>query len=166
LPPDKAVYILRHATPDRTLDVSNRARPLNALGKNQAEALVPFLQTLGLSAVYTSPFLRAIETVRPFCKAADLEPILREDLRESGDKEPIDQVTDRMIGAVTSIVGALGDRNVLISTHGGCTWGTIRHFDPAFDYENYKRIRTPDIFRIINDVGELSIDGDFKFAID
>jgi broad specificity phosphatase PhoE len=151
-------------TPDRTVDVPNRERPLSERGHQQAAALVPLLKPLNISAVYSSAFQRTLDTVRPFCVFADLSPIEREDLRESADKTPLDDVTDQMIGAVTSIVRGHGSENVLICTHGGCVWCTLRHFT-EFHYEDYKRIRNPDMFRLVNNGGKLSLDEDFVFEI-
>lgn len=161
---ESSIYLLRHATPDRSVDVPNTERPLSKPGYQQASALVPFLKTLNLSAVYSSAYQRTLDTVQPFCEAAGLSPIEREDLRESEDKTPLDEVTDRMIGAVTSIVSGHGGENVLICTHGGCIWGTLRHFT-EFNYEDWKRIRNPDMFRIANNGENLSLDKDFAFEI-
>lgn len=163
LPSESSGYILRHATPDRTVDVPNRERPLSELGRQQAQALVPFLLTLELTVVYSSPFVRALETVRPFCETAGLEPVTREDLGESGDKEPFDQVTDRMIGAVTAIAGMHRNEDFLICTHGGCIWGTLRHFDPTFNHDDYERIRNPDVFRLAFTNNKPSLDTSFTF---
>lgn len=67
------------------------------------------------------------------------------------------------MNAVTSIVDSTPKGNLLVCTHGGCTWGVISFFKPTFDYEDYKLIRTPDVFRIIYDDGEPSLDEGFRF---
>ena len=58
------IYVLRHCTP-AVSDQPNRNRPLSEMGYRQADSLVPILGSLGLAAVYTSPFRRSIETVTP-----------------------------------------------------------------------------------------------------
>jgi len=124
---------------------------------------VPFLKTLRLSAVFSSPFLRALETVRPYCDITGVDPIEREDLRESEEGEPISQVRERLWGAITSIVDSHPKGNLLVCTHGGCAWSIISHFDPTFDFQDYKQIRTPDMRKIIFDSKEPTLDQSFKF---
>jgi broad specificity phosphatase PhoE len=61
------------------------------------------LSDLGITAIYTSPFKRAVNTVMPFCKMANLTPVEREDLRESEQDEQLPEVRSRLMQALTSI---------------------------------------------------------------
>eukprot|EP00754_Rhynchopus_humris_P045508 Rhum_TRINITY_DN4983_c0_g1::Rhum_TRINITY_DN4983_c0_g1_i1::g.16211::m.16211 len=63
------VYILRHEQrgPDQT-----HASRLTADGRAASVALAAQLQSLGVDAVYCSPFLRALETVAPFLRRSGL----------------------------------------------------------------------------------------------
>ncbi|NKB70521.1 MAG: hypothetical protein GKR89_25915 [Candidatus Latescibacteria bacterium] len=158
------LYTLRHATPAAS-DLPNRARPLSELGQQQARTLGPYLASLGLTAVYTSPFQRAVASVEPFCQKAGLTPIVREDLGESGADEELPQVRQRLIGALTSIAQAHPGQRVLACTHGGCLWGTISHFDANFGYQDYRRIGTPDMRRIVFTAGTPRLDPNFIFAM-
>jgi len=159
---ETTVYVLRHAQPSAG-DMPNRDRPLTDFGHAQAEALVPYLSTLQFTAVYTSPFVRAVQTIRPFCQASGISAIEREDLRESGADELLPQVRERMVGAVQSIVDAHPGDRVLVCTHGGNIWGLISHFDSSFDYDDYRQIRSPDLKRFLYTVRDSRWDEEFTF---
>lgn len=156
------LYILRHATP-ATSNVPNQERPLSEIGQRQAEALVPYLVSLDLRSVYTSPYKRALDSVLPFCRSIGVEPIKREGLVESGRDEELPEVRSRLIGAIEKIAGEVVGERALVCTHGGCLWGTISYFDPSFGYEDYKGIRTPDMRRVVFENGTTRLDTGFNF---
>lgn len=58
------------------------ATPLNAHGREQAEALARFLRTIGMSALYTSDLRRAVQTAEILSRMGEFEIILDERLRE------------------------------------------------------------------------------------
>lgn len=158
------IYVLRHATPAKS-DLPNRERPLSEVGQAQAVALVPYLSELDLTAVYTSPFKRAIQSVTPFCQAVGLTPAEREDLGESGDDEQLPEVRSRLIGALSDIAEKNMGEHVLVCTHGGCLWGAISHFDANFGYEDYRKIGTPDMRKFVFGPDTQMMDGDFIFKL-
>lgn len=79
----RTIYLIRHAMPDIPLGerwcVGGRTDlPLGPLGRLQA-ALLPFVPELrGVSAVFCSPLIRAIETAQPLCPS----PIVVKGLEE------------------------------------------------------------------------------------
>ena len=156
------VFVLRHATPERS-NLPNRERPLSEIGRNQAVALVSLLSDLDIEVVYSSPFRRALESVLPFSEFSGLAIAEREDLGESGPDEQLDEVRDRLMGGISAIVEENTERNTLVCTHGGCLWGVISHFDRDFGYEDYRKIRTPDMIRICFDGDALILDRGFTF---
>jgi 2,3-bisphosphoglycerate-dependent phosphoglycerate mutase len=60
------IYFARHGQSEANVlnEFSNRGRkhPLTALGRSQAEALAESLQDAGITAIYSSPLLRAAQT--------------------------------------------------------------------------------------------------------
>ncbi len=58
------------------------ATPLNAHGREQAEALARFLRTIGMSALYTSDLRRAVQTAEILSRMGEFETIPDERLRE------------------------------------------------------------------------------------
>jgi broad specificity phosphatase PhoE len=68
------LYFVRHAkagSRSRWED-DDRARPLSKSGFKQAEALVSVLAPDGISAVWSSPYLRCVQTVEPIARARRL----------------------------------------------------------------------------------------------
>jgi len=80
------VFLARHGESD--WNAANRFqghsdRPLTALGRRQAEALAAELaEVAALSAIYSSPLRRALETAAVVGERIGLEPMPLEDLRE------------------------------------------------------------------------------------
>lgn len=62
------IYILRHE--DRTQDCSFFA-PLTKNGLENAIKLVPYLEKLKLDKIYSSPFIRTLQTIYPYSKEHD-----------------------------------------------------------------------------------------------
>lgn len=158
------IYVLRHATPAAS-DLPNHSRPLSEVGQHQAKVLVSYLSSLNLKAVYTSPFRRAVDSITPFCKAANLTPVAREDLGESGENEQLPEVRSRLIQALSFITEVNSGKRTLVCTHGGCLWGAISYFDESFGYEDYRKIRTPDMRKIVFGAGPPRLDSEFAFDL-
>src|SRR5699024_4607764 len=61
------VVLLRHASAGERDEWTgaDRARPLDARGRERAEALVPELRRLGVRRVVSSPYVRCAQTVEP-----------------------------------------------------------------------------------------------------
>jgi 2,3-bisphosphoglycerate-dependent phosphoglycerate mutase len=86
------VLLVRHATPVLPDVWSDEyTRPLTETGLQQASSLEEECHHLELDAVYSSPYLRAIQTVQPLAAARGLTVRPVEDLREHRlSAEPID----------------------------------------------------------------------------
>ncbi len=84
--PTLDVILVRHATPippgTPGWEERDDDRPLSEQGLRQADELALELDAYGLSAVYSSPFPRALQTVQPLAARHDLEVQCIADLRE------------------------------------------------------------------------------------
>ncbi len=56
--------------------------PLTSQGTKDAIALIDFFQDKKIDAIYSSPFLRAVETIRPFADSVGLKVNLDHRLKE------------------------------------------------------------------------------------
>ena len=93
---------------------------LSALGRRQAQALVPSLRESGLAAIYSSPIGRAMETAAPTAQALGLDiqvdPELREvelgpvgaDLRSIADRERLAQAMRERQDEIANIIVTSG----------------------------------------------------------
>lgn len=104
------LLLLRHASAgDRETWVGDdRERPLDERGRRQAYGLIDLLESYEIDAIYTSPYLRCLETVAPLAGARELPAEPREELSEQ-----------RQSSAGAELVRALRDRDALVCGHGG-----------------------------------------------
>ena len=151
--------------------------PLSEAGARAAEALITRLQGLAADAVYSSPYERAQATVRPFALSAGLSVGLDDRLRERvlSDRdledrldhvrrsfaepdyrapggESLNETQQRALAALADIAAA-GDRLPVVSSHRSLTASILRSMDPAFGFERWQDLRTPDLFEVGLDAG-------------
>ena len=166
-------YLLRHADSASSPDHPESDWPLTETGRGPAEALVDRLADCRIDALYSSPYRRAVATVRPLAKARDL-PIRTDDrLRE---RELTDQWLDNHLEALRRVwsdfdlvlpggessaecqrrVGEAlddlrsqhDDERVLVCSHGNAIGLYFNHLDPAFGFEAWSSLRNPDLFAV------------------
>ena len=79
------LYLARHGATSRTAEDRFSGAvgvPLSDEGRHQAGRLAERLRAVGLQAIYASPLDRALETARIVGRAAGIDPVEREGLRE------------------------------------------------------------------------------------
>ena len=101
-----------HACPRSTWTQADPLRPLDARGRERAEALVPLLTSYGVIRVVTSPAVRCLDTVLPYATAAELKIRLKPGLSEESFAERPDHAPRHL----TKLL-ARGSATV-VSTHG------------------------------------------------
>ncbi|HLQ14662.1 MAG TPA: phosphoglycerate mutase family protein [Candidatus Eisenbacteria bacterium] len=109
-------YVVRHAKSGSRSHWSgdDRLRPLTKKGQNQADALVSILEPFPIAAIYSSPFLRCVQTVQPLAKARKL---------------PLKQTP--ALGEGKGLAGAMqfiGDpklKRAVLCTHGDIMWELV-----------------------------------------
>ena len=108
------LVILRHAHafPRSTWTQADPLRPLDARGRERAEALVPLLTSYGVIRVVTSPAVRCLDTVLPYAAATELKVRLKPGLSEESFAERPDHAPRHL----TKLL-ARGSAAV-VSTHG------------------------------------------------
>jgi probable phosphoglycerate mutase len=98
--------------------------PLSASGRRQAERLAERVRRVGATAIYSSPYRRALETARILGDNVHEDRRLVEIELELGDddaldfKEPAASVVARMSAAIDDIVNAHPGEHVVVVTHG------------------------------------------------
>ena len=117
------IWLVRHG--DCYEGMAERSDPpLSALGRNQAARLAERVRRIGVTAVYSSPFRRAVETARAISDDVHEDKRLVEIELELGDdgnlefKEPAASVIERMHSAVNDIVTAHPGEHIVAVTHG------------------------------------------------
>jgi 8-oxo-dGTP diphosphatase len=109
-------YFVRHAKAGSrsSWPEDDRLRPLNKKGVRQAEELVSILEPFPIAAVYSSPFLRCVQTVDPLARARKL-PIKQTSMLAEGHG---------LAGAMQVMAHPKLDHAVL-STHGDIMWELV-----------------------------------------
>ena len=90
----RAVVVLRHGSARRrsTWKGADEDRPLTADGSRQAGAIAPLLSAYGVTNVLTSPWLRCLDTVRPYTEVAQIEPERSDALTEQSHGDSPEKV--------------------------------------------------------------------------
>ncbi|MDF7673054.1 histidine phosphatase family protein [Lactobacillus sp. ESL0701] len=65
------IYLIRHGEPDTSVH-DDWTRPLTRLGQQQAQEIADKFKNVSLTAIYSSPFNRAVATVTPLAQQQNL----------------------------------------------------------------------------------------------
>ena len=109
-------YFVRHAKAGSRghWKGDDRVRPLSKKGVRQAEDLIDVFKPLKITAVYSSPYLRCVQTIEPLAKDRGVE------IQES----PALAEGRGLTGAYEFISDAHLD-DVVLSTHGDLVWELV-----------------------------------------
>ena len=170
-------YLVRHAHADWTPDEN---RPLSARGRDDANHVADVLWQYPIGAIYSSPFLRARETITPLARRLGLPVHIEPELRE---RRLGNSTTEDFFKAVeatwrdSSLAHPGGESNaaaqqrglavlrrlqkqhmtehIVLSTHGNLMALILQSFDPSVDFAFWKSLTMPDIYTLsFNQVGE------------
>lgn len=155
------LYFVRHAQADNHVR-EELSRPLTKKGQQDTAAVTAFFADKPVAQVYSSPYQRAIDTVRGIAEHHGLplhiEKAFRE--RETGGTwlddfpaftrrqwsdfsyameggESLSMVQQRTVPALLELVRTHPEQLVIIGTHATALSATIRYFDPDFTYARY-----------------------------
>ncbi|MBO0428928.1 histidine phosphatase family protein [Vagococcus fluvialis] len=165
----KNIYFVRHSLRDFTIR-DDKSVPLTSDGKNLARKLVPFFLDKNIEKIYTSPYLRAVQTIEPVASELNIKPIQIEDLRERNvgkwvenfsefsrnqwndfdfkleNGESLNEVKNRMLATFDNILKEQ-DSNVIISGH-GTSLAILFHeiTEGKFGFREFNEMKMPDIY--------------------
>jgi 8-oxo-dGTP diphosphatase len=109
-------YVVRHAKAGSRSNwpEDDRLRPLGKKGVKQAEVLVTVLEPFPITAVYSSPFLRCVQTVEPMARARKL-PVRQTSMLAEGHG----------LAGVMQVMGHPKLDHAVLSTHGDIVWELV-----------------------------------------
>jgi 2,3-bisphosphoglycerate-dependent phosphoglycerate mutase len=180
-------YLLRHAQSAPSAHVPEPDWPLSTAGAADARALVPVLLGLGIEAVWSSPYKRAIDTVVPFAHASGLDVRVATDLRERRlTTEFVDdfrglvkrawadfnfslpscessrECQRRMAATVTALTAAAPGKALLLSSHGNAIGLLLNAVTGGrFGCDDWMRMPSPALYRLHGRDGGLVLDESF-----
>jgi 2,3-bisphosphoglycerate-dependent phosphoglycerate mutase len=142
---------------------------LTAAGQQAAEQLAAQLAGFGAQAVYSSPYARAVATVRPFCERSGLAVTHDDRLRERHlSSEPLsdwldhlrrsyDDLDYRASGGESlrdvqarglEVLSEIASRHerAIVATHGQWISAVLHHVDRSFAFDSWRALQNPDLF--------------------
>jgi 2,3-bisphosphoglycerate-dependent phosphoglycerate mutase len=162
----KNIYIIRHCKAEGQPSESQ----LTERGFMQANELADFLTNKKVDRIISSPFLRAIQSIEPFAKSANIKVEIDSRLSERVlssrsypnwlDKlkatfndvelkyeggESSKEAMYRIVKVVEDIVASDAD-NTIIVTHGNIMSLLLNYYDKSFGFEQWKGLSNPDVF--------------------
>ena len=159
------IYFVRHAEPNYE-NHNDRLRELTEKGLRDRETVTEYLADKNIHAVLSSPYRRAVDTVKHFADGQGLEIELVEDFRERTvdnvwiedfnafaqrqwtdfdykleGGECLREVQQRNIAALNNVLLRYEGKNVAIGSHGTAVSTILRHFQPSFSYPDFRRLQ-------------------------
>lgn len=172
------VLLVRHAEPvaPGTAGFDEFTRPLTAKGMRDAHQLGAQHTSTRIDAAYSSPYLRARQTIEPIAHARGLAIATIEDLRErmlsatelpdwrthlkrswedfdyaapGGESGRIAQA--RIVRVLNTIASRHSAGTVIVASHGNLIALALHAIMPGVDYEFWESIPMPAVFTLIRD---------------
>ena len=159
------VYFVRHAEPNYN-NHDDMARELSPKGLEDRRLVTEFLADKKVDVVLSSPFKRAVDTVKDFADKYGFEVTCVDNFKERridsvwiedfnsfcknqwndfgyklSDGESLDEVQARNIAALNKVLEQYKDKTVVIGSHGTALSTIINYCDKTFGYEEFNRIR-------------------------
>lgn len=159
------VYFVRHAQPNYD-NHNDLERELTVKGLEDRKRVTAFLLDKSIDVVLSSPYKRAVDTVKDFADHAGLTISIIHDFRERkigsewiddfesfcirqwenftyklSDGESLGEVQDRNITALQKVLKTHKNKSIVIGTHGTALSTILNAYDPSFGYQDFQRIR-------------------------
>ena len=168
------LYFVRHSKVNYTKEESIRA--LSEAGKKDVYKVTAFFRDVHIDKIVSSPYIRAIDTIRGVAEEKQLAINLIDDLRErkvsdsfiddfdtfakrqwADDHfkleggESFAEVRERGGAVIADILERDRDKSIIIGTHGTFLGIQLNHYDAKYDYAFWQTIKMPDIFKLAFD---------------
>lgn len=159
------VYFVRHAKPDFSIK-DDLLRPLTEDAIKDSKKVTEFLKDKEIKRVFSSPYKRAIDTIKDFAESKNLNIDIIDDFRERkvdnawiedfntfakeqwldfnyklNKGESLNEVQNRNIRALMKILSENTEHNIVIGSHGTALSTIINYFNKEFGYADFERIK-------------------------
>lgn len=160
------VYFVRHAQPDYS-NHDDALRPLTPKGQADTALVTAYLEDKDIAAVFSSPYQRAVDTVRPFALQSGLQVQLVDDFRERrvdscwiedfdafsrqqwedfdyklSDGECLREVQQRNVAALQGLLDAWAGKSIAIGSHGTALSTVIQQYRPSYGYADFCQMKS------------------------
>jgi 2,3-bisphosphoglycerate-dependent phosphoglycerate mutase len=164
----KRIYLVRHC---KAVGQEPDA-PLTEEGVRQSRELVSFFLDKKVEHIRSSPYTRAMDTIKPLADTLNLaihtdgrlrervlatvplgdwmnrlkDTFLDEDLMFEGG-ESSREAAQRGMDVIRELLGR-PEQTFVVVTHGGLMSLLIRRYDPAFGFDDWMRMANPDVYEL------------------
>lgn len=161
------LYLIRHCqTTGQEPDAG-----LTADGEEQAEKLADFLSNAPIERIVSSPFVRAVQSIKPLAHRLRLQietdhrlqervlsssplPNWRENLRQTFEQldlrfpggESSREAMQRASAAVQDILQKAPENVIALVSHGNLSTLLLKQFDETIGFSTWESMTTPDVF--------------------
>jgi 2,3-bisphosphoglycerate-dependent phosphoglycerate mutase len=164
------LYFVRHAKVTYLED--DHTRPLSEEGKLDVSKVTKLFKDIDVEEIVSSPFIRAIHTIKGIAEDKGLSIECYDDLceRKVADGfindfeifvqrqwedfdfkldggESLHEVQKRGNEVIRYILDIYKDKTVVIGTHGTFLSMQLNYYDSKYDFEFWKTMKMPDIFK-------------------
>ena len=173
------IYFVRHAQP-MYRNHDDAGRELSPKGMEDRKRVTAFLRDKQIDVILSSPYARAVDTVRHFADTVRMPIIHIQDFRErevAGEwiddfdtfcrhqwadfdfrlphGECLREVQERNITALTRVLNEYEGKRIVIGGHGTSISTVLNYYDPGFGYDGFESIR-----RLMPWIVRLDFDGE------
>lgn len=159
------VYFVRHAASNYN-NHDDMFRELTEQGLRERKLVTDFLSDKNISVALSSPYKRAVDTIKEFADVNNLQIQLIDDFRERkidsewiedfndfcqkqwedfdfklSDGESLREVQNRNINALNNALEIYRGKNIVIGSHGTALSTVINYFDGSFGYYEFNEIK-------------------------
>lgn len=159
------VYFVRHAAPNYN-NHDDMNRELTVQGLHDRRLVTDFLSDKNIDVALSSPYKRAVDTIKEYADIKKLPIQLIDDFRERKvgnewienfndfckkqwedfdfkltDGESLKEVQIRNICALNNVLEIHRGKNIVIGSHGTALSTVINYFDNSFGYDEFNKIK-------------------------
>ncbi len=181
------MYLIRHAQSHPRSSQHYSEWRLSARGERQSELLAELLEPLGIGQIFSSPFVRCLDTVEPFARKRGIQVVVSDDLRERlvtnafrddfyelcctswedfsfalPGCETSAEAQNRFVKAVKAIADVHDENPVAICTHGNVLGLFLNWIDNSAGRREAEQLKNPDVVRVVRRDGVFAWDRSFR----
>lgn len=159
------IYFVRHAEPNFN-NHNDFERELSEKGLNDTKLVTDFLSDKSIEIILSSPYKRAVDTVRPFADNENLPVHTIDGFRERkvdniwiedfnsfvkkqwqdfsyklSDGESLNEVQARNINALKTVLDKYKNKNIIVGSHGTALSTVINYYYPSFSCSDFEKIK-------------------------
>lgn len=159
------VFFVRHAEPNYD-NHNDMLRELSSKGLQDRKRVTAFLAKKKIDVVLSSPYKRAIDTIKDFADRFGFDVQIIDGFRERkvddgwiedftafakkqwadfsyklSNGECLQEVQDRNITALKLALEQYHGKNIVIGTHGTALSTIIQYYNPEFGYDEFAKVR-------------------------